>query len=69
MSARTGRRESGPDWRLLDPTPADNDRMLSPLLRMCKHSGFPDSPDWQDALEAVRPGARAPAADLVPEAT
>ena len=69
VSARTGRRESGPDWRLLDPTPADNDRMLSPLLRMCKHSGFPDSPDWQDALEAVRPGARAPAADLVPGAT
>ena len=43
--------------------------MVSPLLRMCKHSGFPDSPDWQDALEAVRPGARAPAAGLVPEAT
>jgi hypothetical protein len=69
VSARTGRRESGPDWRLLDPTPADNDRMLGPLLRMCKHSDFPRSPDWQDAVDAVRPGARAPAAGLVPEAT
>jgi hypothetical protein len=69
VSARTGRRESGPDWRLLDPTPADNERMLVPLLRMCKHSDFPRSPDWQDALDAVRPGARAPAESVTPDAT
>jgi hypothetical protein len=51
----SGRRESGNDWRLLDPIPADNQRMLVPLLPMAGHSGFPDSPDWADAVRRVRP--------------
>jgi hypothetical protein len=55
VDAVTGRRECGPDWRLLDPTPADNDRMLAPRLAMQRHSDYHLSPDWEPAVDAVRP--------------
>jgi hypothetical protein len=62
----TGRRESGPDWRLLDPTPADNDRMLRPMLAMCRHSNYAESVDWNAALEAVRPHRQEEPSDREP---
>jgi hypothetical protein len=58
----TGRRESGDDWRVLDPPPVDPGRQLAPLTHLRKHSAFPASADYPAAvqrlherLDAVRP--------------
>ncbi len=50
VCSATGRRECGQDWRLLDPSPPDallETDHLSPMLR---HSRFPLSSDWDDAV-------------------
>lgn len=48
---RTGRRECGRDWRLLDPSPPDRELRAEPLTSMMQHSHFALSPDWDDAVE------------------
>ena len=59
---RTGRRECGRDWRLLDPSPPDRELHAEPLTSMMQHSHFALSPDWDDAVEwlAARTLGRAP---------
>lgn len=52
----TGRRESGDDWRLLDPAPYDRDLQLGAVVKMGRHSGFTESPDYADAIARVRQG-------------
>ena len=50
-AVRTGRRECGRDWRLLDPSPPDRELHAEPLTSMMQHSHFALSPDWDDAVE------------------
>jgi hypothetical protein len=50
-ATRTGRRECGRDWRLLDPSPPDRQLRAEPLTSMMEHSHFALSPDWDDAVE------------------
>lgn len=57
LDQATGRRESGNDWRLLDPVPADPQRQLGAVVRMSRHSGFPGSADYAAALTRVRPSS------------
>ena len=59
---RTGRRECGRDWRLLDPSPPDRQLRAEPLTSMMQHSHFALSPDWDDAVGwlAARTLGRAP---------
>ena len=52
---RTGRRESGRDWRVLDPPPVDAARMLGTITHLSQHSGYPGAVDYPDAVTAVRP--------------
>ncbi|MPZ93733.1 MAG: hypothetical protein GEU96_02220 [Propionibacteriales bacterium] len=56
----TGRRECGGDWRLLDPAPVDADLQAGCVSRLLRHGDFPDSPDWAEAIEAIRVKARVP---------
>jgi hypothetical protein len=60
---RTGRRECGRDWRLLDPSPPDRELHAEPLTSMMQHGHFALSPDWGDAVEylATRTLGRTPA--------
>jgi len=60
---RTGRRECGRDWRLLDPSPPDRELHAEPLSSMMQHGHFALSPDWDDAVEwlAARTLGRTPA--------
>ncbi|MFC7725597.1 hypothetical protein ACFQW6_10800 [Nocardioides sp. GCM10028917] len=60
---RTGRRECGRDWRLLDPSPPDRELHAEPLSSMMQHGHFALSPDWDDAVEwlATRTLGRTPA--------
>jgi hypothetical protein len=55
VDATTGRRVTGNDWRLLDPAVADLARLTQPVARMGRHSGFPSTADWRDAVRAVNP--------------
>jgi hypothetical protein len=50
----TGRRESGHDWRVLDPPPVDPQLQLSTLVSLSKHSGYPGSVDYAAAVAQVR---------------
>ena len=76
---RTGRRECGRDWRLLDPSPPDRELHAEPLTSMMQHSHFALSPDWDDAVQwlAARtlgssaggaPSVPTPREDVRPEA-
>ncbi len=51
----TGRRESGRDWRVLDPPPIDPDLQVSTRVHLSRHSGYPGSLDYPDAVTGVRP--------------
>lgn len=51
----TGRRESGNDWRVLDPTPADKLLQRRPVVKLERHSAFPESIDFPHAISRVRP--------------
>ncbi|HEY3530246.1 MAG TPA: hypothetical protein VGK78_13960 [Nocardioides sp.] len=53
LNAVTGRRESGDDWRVLDPPPVDPERQLTPLTHLSKHSGFPASADYRAAVQQL----------------
>ncbi|MGI8625456.1 MAG: hypothetical protein ACR2J5_02635 [Geodermatophilaceae bacterium] len=58
----SGRRECGPDWRLLDPTPSDVAQMNSAVATLRGHGDYPTDPDWPKAVVAVLPPlAAAPA--------
>lgn len=50
-----GRRECGPDWRLLDPTRADVALMGGPMAVIRGHGDYPADPDWAAAVAAVLP--------------
>ncbi len=50
----TGRRESGGDWRVLDPAAVDDALQLTELVQLSKHSGYPAGPDYPDAVRKVR---------------
>jgi hypothetical protein len=71
---RTGRRECGRDWRLLDPSPPDRGLYAEPLTSMMQHSHFALSPDWADAVELLAtralgrtPAVPSPREDVPPE--
>jgi hypothetical protein len=51
----TGRRESGHDWRVLDPPPVDEQRQLAKLTLLSRHSGYPSSDDYPPAVSQVKP--------------
>jgi hypothetical protein len=46
----TGRRESGCDWRVLDPPPVDAFLQTTSVTHLSKHSGYPASADYRDAV-------------------
>jgi hypothetical protein len=50
-----GRREAGPEWRLLDPPRADLGLMTGPMAVIRGHSDYPADPDWPHAVAAVLP--------------
>jgi exosortase/archaeosortase len=49
----TGRRESGHDWRVLDPQPSDPGLQRTSLTALAQHSGFPSTEDYRDAVRTV----------------
>jgi hypothetical protein len=51
IEGATGRRESGPDWRVLDPPPVDPTLQLTSVTHLSKHSGYPASSDYQAAVD------------------
>jgi len=53
LVGRTGRRESGDDWRVLDPPPVDASLQTTTLTHLSKHSGYPGSRDYCDAVERL----------------
>jgi hypothetical protein len=50
IEGSTGRRESGPDWRVLDPPPVDPMLQTTAVTHLSKHSGYPASSDYGAAL-------------------
>jgi hypothetical protein len=50
IEGSTGRRESGPDWRVLDPPPVDPTLQTTAVTHLSKHSGYPASSDYGAAL-------------------
>ena len=50
-----GRRECGPEWRLLDPPRADLGLMIGPMATIRGHGDYPADPDWHLAVLAVLP--------------
>ncbi len=62
----SGRRDCGPDWRLLDPTPSDIAQMTSAVATLRGHGDYPADPDWPKVLAEVLPrfsGAHRPQAE------
>jgi hypothetical protein len=51
IEGSTGRRESGPDWRVLDPPPVDPTLQTTSVTHLSKHSGYPASADYQAAFD------------------
>ena len=51
IEGATGRRESGPDWRVLDPPPVDPTLQLTSVTHLSKHSGYPASADYRAAVD------------------
>lgn len=49
----TGRRESGHDWRVLDPPATDARLQRTSLTALGKHSGYPATADYRDAVRTV----------------
>jgi hypothetical protein len=49
----TGRRESGHDWRVLDPPASDPSLQRTSLIALSQHSGYPATDDYRDAVRAV----------------
>lgn len=55
VDPESGRRDCGPDWRLLDPTPSDIAQMASAVATLRGHGDYPADPDWPKALAEVLP--------------
>ncbi|MBA3340104.1 MAG: hypothetical protein H0T54_10250 [Geodermatophilaceae bacterium] len=55
IDEESGRRDCGPDWRLLDPTPSDIAQMTSAVAKLRGHGDYPADPDWPKALAEVLP--------------
>jgi hypothetical protein len=53
VDQRTGRRECGSEWRLLDPAPDDRQLQGRAVTGIRGHSDYWVGPDWIDALEHV----------------
>jgi hypothetical protein len=51
VDGSTGRRESGPDWRILDPPPVDALLQTTSVTHLSEHSGYPASPDYTAAVQ------------------
>jgi len=51
----SGRRECGPDWRLLDPTPSDVAQMTFAVATLRGHGDYPTDPDWPKVVAEVLP--------------
>ena len=58
ISPRTGRRDCGPDWRLLDPPRVDPALMAGQMSKIRGHSDYPADPDWDRVVQAVLPASR-----------
>jgi len=54
-----GRRESGPEWRLLDPMLTPTGERPAADARPQKHSAYWLDNSWDDAIHAVRPSSPA----------
>ena len=52
---KTGRRQSGHDWRVLDPPAVDDELQLGPRTHLSRHSGYPGSADYPPAVTQVKP--------------
>ncbi len=66
VDEESGRRDCGPDWRLLDPTPSDIAQMTSAVATLRGHGDYPADPDWPKVLAEVLPrvsGAHRPQAE------
>jgi hypothetical protein len=50
LVGHTGRRESGDDWRVLDPLPVDASLQVTTLTHLSKHSGYPTTADYREAV-------------------
>jgi hypothetical protein len=53
IDGSTGRRESGQDWRLLDPPPVDALLQTTSVTHLSKHSGYPASSDYVAAVREL----------------
>ena len=53
-STPTGVRRCGDDWRVLDPQPVDPQLQATSLTHLSKHSAYPATQDYCDAVTAVR---------------
>jgi hypothetical protein len=53
VDVTTGRRESGSDWRVLDPPPADPTLQTTSVTHLSKHSGYPATTDYRAAVQAL----------------
>lgn len=53
IEGATGRRESGPDWRVLDPPPVDPTLQTTTVTHLSKHSGYPASADYGAAVREL----------------
>jgi hypothetical protein len=58
FAGTTGRRESGHDWRVLDPPATDTSLQRRSLVALGKHSGYPSTDDYRDAVRTVLSGSR-----------
>jgi hypothetical protein len=50
----SGRRESGCDWRVLDPSPVDEYLQTTRITHLSKHSGYPSTDDYREAVAQLR---------------
>lgn len=55
VDEESGRRDCGPDWRLLDPTPSDVAQMNSAVATLRGHGDYPADPDWPKVVAEVLP--------------
>jgi hypothetical protein len=53
IEGSTGRRESGPDWGVLDPPPVDPTLQTTSVTHLSKHSGYPASSDYSAAVREL----------------
>ena len=67
VDPRTGRRECGDEWRLLDPAPSDVALQTGAVATIRGHGGYWCSPDWTDAVARLLEPAEQPGGASVPD--